>query len=109
MASKHLTIREVARLATRDPQRSPLFHWLKDDFTHLRPLLSVPRVDWRPLLQAASVAGATDDKGDPASCHTAWRTWRKVCHVVAAEQAAQAAKPPQRQPALVRFSGEPDA
>jgi len=87
----------VALRAGLDPWRSPLFHWLKKHHARLELALSARRIDWEPVMLAATKAGVTDDKGGDPSRHTVWRTWRKVCQVMAAERAAsESAKPPRK-------------
>lgn len=96
MTKGHPRIKAVALRAGRDPWRSPLFHWLKKHHARLEPALSARRIDWEPLLLAATKAGVTDDKGGDPSRHTVWRTWRKVCRVVATERAAAGSAKPSR-------------
>lgn len=96
MSGKHPRIKIVAQHAGRDPWRSPLFHWLRRNHARLAPSLSARRIDWEPVIGAASKAGVKDDKGGQPTRHTVWRTWRKVCLVVEAETAAEATKSPRK-------------
>ena len=85
-------LKTIAAEAARDPQRSPLFHWLWRHHGRLAPDLSGKRVNWTPLIAAAVQAGVKNDRGvDPVE-QTMRRTWRKVCQAIAAEQATRAAQ-----------------
>ena len=86
-------LKRVAAEAALDPRRSKLFHWLSKNHKRLAPSLSKSRVDWAPLISAATRAGVADGMGQQPTERTIRGPWRKVCEAVSSEQAAACAQP----------------
>lgn len=95
-------LRRLVASAARDPLRSPLFHWLYANHLRLAATLAGRRIDWQPLIATAAKAGATDASGGQPSEHTMRRTWRNVCALVAAREAARAADEAGGRPTAMR-------
>lgn len=89
-------VKAIALQASKDPRRSPLFHWLRKNYKTLAPLLIGRRVNWAPVIALVETAGVTDYAGGVPTEHTLRRTWRTVRQVLEAEQAAQGANPPRK-------------
>ena len=107
MAKTKSSLRQVLRDLTRDPKRSPLFHWLYERHDVLAGPTEGRRLAWEPLRERVTTLGLTDHQGNLPSDRTLRDTWRKVREVKAREQAvaarAQSAKlqpsPDARRPA----------
>ena len=104
MAKTKSSLRRVLRDLTRDPKRSPLFHWLYERHDVLAGPTEGRRLAWEPLRERVTTLGLTDHQGNLPSDRTLRDTWRKVREVKAREQAvaarAQSAKlQPSRMPA----------
>ena len=107
MRERKPKLKLVVKGLARDPKRSPLFHWLAENFSELEPATAGPRSDWRPLRAKAIEHGITDDAGNSPSERTMRDTFRKVRQEVAKRQAehrqqAAHAVPPSRLPATWR-------
>lgn len=112
MSTSKRKLKSVARCVARDPRRSPLFHWLLENFDVLEPGVAGPRSDWAPLRALAIADGITDDDGNEPTGRTVRRTMGKVRREVAARGAAKGRPappevPPSRLPASVRPPVEP--
>lgn len=107
MRERKPKLKSVIKEVARDPKRSPLFHWLAENYAELEPATAGPRSDWRPLRAKAIQHGITDDAGNSPSERTMRDTFRKVRQEVAKRQAelrqkAEPATPPSRMPATWR-------
>ena len=107
MRERKPKLKSVVKELARDPKRSPLFHWLAENYAELEPATAGPRSDWRPLRAKAIQHGITDDAGNSPSERTMRDTFRKVRREVAKRQAelrhkAERATPPSRMPASWR-------
>lgn len=86
-------LRRAALQSSKDPRRSPLFHWLSQ---HHRQLLGTQAGrcrDWAPLLAKAIEAGVTDDRGAAPTERLMRDTWRKVRKDMEVKAGAQAGSP----------------
>ena len=78
MIDKVPRLRRAVLQSSKDPRRSPLFHWLQK---HQRQLLATQTGGcrhWAPLLAKAIEAGVTDDRGAQPTERVMRDTWRKV-------------------------------
>ena len=78
MTDKAPRLRRAVLQSSKDPRRSPLFHWLRN---HQRQLLATQTGGcrhWAPLLAKAIEAGVTDDRGAQPTERVMRDTWRKV-------------------------------
>lgn len=73
-SAPYLKVKALGLQASRDPKRSPLFHWLREKHDTLAPLLAGRRVDWEPVIAAMRKAGITDYGGGVPTEHTLRRT-----------------------------------
>ena len=83
--TKNLT--SAVKRARQDPCRSPLFHWLKQNFARVEPLTKVTRVDWVWVRDEINALGITDSQGNAPTDKTLYRTLRKVAIEVEAKRA----------------------
>lgn len=96
MTDRNPRLRNAAIQSSKDPRRSPLFHWLRKHYRLLEDTQTNGCREWAPLLAKALAAGVTDDKGTTPTERVMRDTWRKVRKHVQSEQAAQSAKPPRK-------------
>ena len=78
MTDKVPRLRRAVLQSSKDPRRSPLFHWLRK---HQRLLLATQTGGcrhWAPLLAKAIEAGVTDDRGAQPTERVMRDTWRKI-------------------------------
>lgn len=92
MHTKSPKLKSVVKKLGRDPWRSPLFHWLSENFAALEPATGGPRSDWEALRSKAILHGITDDAGNQPSVRTVRDTFRKVRDEMARRGAESAGK-----------------
>lgn len=88
MSTSKRKLKSVARRVARDPRRSPLFHWLLENYADLEAATAGARSDWAPLRAEAIENGITDDGGNEPSERTIRETMCKVRREVARRRAA---------------------
>lgn len=94
MRTSKRKLKTVALRVARDPKRSPLFHWMLENFEALEPGVAGRRSDWAPLRAEAIARGITDDDGNDPSERTVRDTMRKVRQEVAIRREASGRKTP---------------
>lgn len=93
MTDKTPRLRRAALLSSKNPRRSPLFHWLRRHHRQLADTQTGECRDWAPLLEKAIEAGVTDDRGAKPTARLMRDTWRKVRSNIHAKVEAQANSP----------------
>lgn len=108
MAKTKSKLRRVLRDLTRDPKRSPLFHWLYERHGVLAGPTEGRRLAWEPLRERVTTLGLTDHQGNLPSDRTLRDTWRKVREAKAREHAVAArAQPAKLQPSRMPADWRP--
>jgi hypothetical protein len=71
----------------------PVYAWLRTHYLDILPLEATESSLWVALVADMASDGIRDARGNPPTAHNARLTWKRVCHDIAAEEAAEAAAP----------------